>query len=163
MDDAKLATPDSELPLQGPHHSRPLQRAEQSPAFFPLRLMLRLDGSVLELTRPDMLVGRHSQADVRLPLPDVSRRHCRFLFTEGAWHIFDLDRLNGVFVNGEQVRHAILGDHDMLGIGGFQFDVDLSGRSPLPDPSGNADVIIHRLSELSPQTASDLDSQRRAS
>jgi pSer/pThr/pTyr-binding forkhead associated (FHA) protein len=91
-----------------------------------------------------MVIGRHSQADLRLPLPDVSRRHCRFLFTEGSWHVFDLDSLNGVFINGEQVRHAILREHDVLTIGGFQFEVDLSDRSSISTDSGNADAIIHR-------------------
>jgi hypothetical protein len=162
MDDAKLATPGGELPLQGPHYSRPLPPEEQPPAFFPLRLIIKPAASVLELTRPDMLMGRHSQADVRLPLPDVSRRHCRFLYSDGAWHVFDLDSLNGVFLNGEQVRHAILCDHDVLGIGGFQFEVDLSESASLPPVSETADAIIHRLSKSLPPTTPDLDSQRRA-
>jgi pSer/pThr/pTyr-binding forkhead associated (FHA) protein len=155
MDDAKPAAPSGQLPLQGPHPS--------PSAFFPLKLLVQPSGSVLELTRPDMLLGRHSQADVRLPLPDVSRRHCRFLFSEGAWHLFDLNSLNGVFVNGEQVQHAILRDHDQVTIGGFQLEVDLSGRSSLPDDSPHPEAIIHRFSDSLPPTTSDLDAQRRAS
>ena len=58
--------------------------------FIPLRLVLKTSGAAVDLTRPDMVLGRHSQADVRLPLPDVSRRHCRFYFLEGAWHVQDL-------------------------------------------------------------------------
>jgi pSer/pThr/pTyr-binding forkhead associated (FHA) protein len=163
MDDAKLATAGSELPLQGPHYSRPLPCPEQPPAFFPLKLMIKPGGSILELTRPDMLMGRHSQSDIRLPLPDVSRRHCRLLFTEGAWHVFDLDSLNGVFVNGEPVRHAVLHDHDVLAIGGFQFEVDLSDGSSAPASSENAAAVIHRFPESLPHATLDLDSQRRAS
>src|SRR5215475_6553132 len=72
------------------------------PHFVPLRLVMRPGGVAVELTRPDMLLGRHSEADIRLPLPDVSRRHCRIVLHDGQWHIFDLDSLNGIFVNGKQ-------------------------------------------------------------
>ncbi|NJN37217.1 MAG: FHA domain-containing protein [Nitrospiraceae bacterium] len=37
------------------------------------------------MNRPDMIVGRHTECDIRLPLPDVSRRHCRLQFVEGCW------------------------------------------------------------------------------
>src|SRR5262249_23881460 len=80
-----------------------------------------------------LVFGRHSSADVRLPLPDVSRRHCRFDFGDGRWQVIDLDSLNGVFVNGAPVRQAELHDRDVLRIGGFVFDVDLrGGRRTVP-------------------------------
>src|SRR5579884_2455822 len=95
--------------------------------FVPLRLILQPGGAAVELTQPDVLLGRHSQADVRLPLPDVSRRHCRFLFSQGVWQVIDLNSLNGVFLNGEPVRQATLRQGDLLRIGGFIFAVDLNG------------------------------------
>src|SRR5581483_9961191 len=87
--------------------------------FVPLRLILQPSGAAVELTQPDVLFGRHSQADVRLPLPDVSRRHCRFLFGQGVWQVIDLNSLNGVFLNGEPVRQATLRPGDLIRIGGF--------------------------------------------
>src|SRR5229473_2849513 len=98
MDDCQQPAKGAELPSPGPQYPRPCD-PEPPSAFIPLKLILQPNGPVLELTRPDTLMGRHSEADVRLPLPDVSRRHCRFLFADGAWQIFDLDSLNGVFVN----------------------------------------------------------------
>jgi pSer/pThr/pTyr-binding forkhead associated (FHA) protein len=95
--------------------------------FVPLRLLLQPSGAVVELTQPDILLGRHSQADVRLPLPDVSRRHCRFLFGQGVWQVIDLNSLNGVFLNGEPVRQATLRQGDLIRIGDFIFAVDLNG------------------------------------
>ena len=96
------------------------------PNFVPLRLVVQPTGVVVELTRPDMLLGRHSEADVRLPLPDVSRRHCRFECESGRWFVIDLDSLNGVYVNDALVRRAELRHGDKLRIGGFTFGVDLS-------------------------------------
>jgi len=93
----------------------------------PLRLVLRPNGPVVELTRSEMILGRHSEADVRLPLPDVSRRHCRFVYSEGAWQLFDLDSLNGVFVNGCRVQHATLQHGDTVTMGGFVFAVEIDG------------------------------------
>src|SRR5207247_5317592 len=96
MDDAKQASKGGETPLQGPRYARPLPCEEPSSAFIPLKLTLHPSGPVLELTRPDMVMGRHSEADVRLPLPDVSRRHCRFVFTNSAWQVLVLDSLYAV-------------------------------------------------------------------
>ena len=62
------------------------ERREIPDAYMPgLYLVLQPSGATLELMQPDVLVGRHSSADVRLPLPDVSRRHCRLVFGKGCW------------------------------------------------------------------------------
>jgi pSer/pThr/pTyr-binding forkhead associated (FHA) protein len=97
----------------------------------PLRLLLQPDGSPLELNRPEMLVGRHSESDVRLRSPEVSRRHCRFVFAEGQWQVFDLNSLNGVWVNGLRVQHAVLQNKDVVHIGAYDFEVEI-GPTTLP-------------------------------
>jgi hypothetical protein len=109
--------------------------------FVPLRLILQPSGASVELTQPDVLMGRHSQADVRLPLPDVSRRHCRFFFGQGAWQVLDLNSLNGVFVNGEPIRQTTLKQGDLIRIGGFTFAVDLGGVNPQPEPEASTGLI----------------------
>ncbi len=85
--------------------------------FVPLRLVVQPTGVVLEVRRPDVVLGRHSEADVRLPLPDISRRHCRLRFDDGQWRIFDLESSNGVFINGERMQEANLYDGDRLQLG----------------------------------------------
>jgi pSer/pThr/pTyr-binding forkhead associated (FHA) protein len=110
--------------------ARTASGGEMPPGFVPLRLVLLPSGVTLELDLPDMTLGRHSGADLRLPLPDVSRRHCRFTWSAGAWTVADLASLNGVFVNGRPVERAELAQNDLVGIGGFTFAVDLS----YPDP-----------------------------
>jgi pSer/pThr/pTyr-binding forkhead associated (FHA) protein len=93
--------------------------------FFPLRLVLQPSGATVELTQPDMLIGRHSHADLRLALPEVSRRHCRFLFSQGAWQLIDLNSLNGVHVNGLPIQQTTVHPGDLIRIGGFTFLVEL--------------------------------------
>jgi pSer/pThr/pTyr-binding forkhead associated (FHA) protein len=95
----------------------------------PLGLILLPSGMRVDLTKADTLVGRHSSADVRLPLPDVSRQHCRFVFQQAAWHVMDLDSLNGVFVNNQRVKQAPLCHGDRVRIGGFVFQVELPARA----------------------------------
>jgi len=122
MDDSNKPSSAAGLP-QGPHFASAAQ------SLTPLRLLLQPSGMALELTRPDILVGRHSECDVRLPLPDVSRKHCRFQFHAGCWHVVDLSSLNGVFVNDEPVERMVLRQGDRVRIGGFTFLVELPGEA----------------------------------
>src|SRR5262249_51243393 len=69
----------------------------------------------------EVLVGRHSSAAIRLPLPDVSRRHCRFVFGGGRWQVCDLRSLNGTFVNDERVAQSELRGRDRVRLGGLTF------------------------------------------
>src|SRR5260370_36286458 len=122
-------------PLDGPQilfsGSREKRPAEAQPLadFVPLRLVMLPSRLALELTRSDMLIGRPSSADVRLPLPDVSRRHCRFVCSEGTWQVMDLASLNGVFINGVKVNQANLYDQDVIDIGGFRFLVEIKNHA----------------------------------
>jgi len=93
--------------------------------FVPLRLLLQPGGLCVNMDKAETIVGRHSGADVRLALPDVSRRHCRFVFADGYWQIFDLNSLNGVFVNGERLQEATIRHGDRVRIGSLTFEVDL--------------------------------------
>jgi pSer/pThr/pTyr-binding forkhead associated (FHA) protein len=143
-------------PAPGP----PDALGDEAPAnFVPLRLVLQPTGAAINLTRPDVLAGRHSEADIRLPLPDVSRRHCRFVWVEECWQVIDLNSLNGVFVNDEQVLQAPLQQGDRVRIGGFTFIVDL----PVPGDAeaGEPDGLIRRLFHARPPH--DSRRHRRAS
>jgi predicted component of type VI protein secretion system len=132
------------LPLQGPHWAEQVEDALPA-SFTPLKLVTQPSGLVVELKRPDMLLGRHTDADLRLPMPDVSRRHCRFVFTDGSWQVVDLDSLNGVMVNGQRVKQATLRHWDLVVIGGFKFRVDLeappSNAPEAPGDSANRDEM----------------------
>jgi pSer/pThr/pTyr-binding forkhead associated (FHA) protein len=143
-----------------PSEAAPRAEADRpAPAdFVPLRLVLHPGGAMLEVNRVDALVGRHSDADVRLPLPDVSRRHCRLLWLEGRWHVLDLHSLNGVFVNDEAVQQAALQAGDLLRIGGFTFRVDFAAPA-VPDSD---DGVLHGLLKSLPAPGTPTP-RRRAS
>lgn len=123
---------------------RTASAAEMPPGFVPLRLVLLPSGVTLELDLPDMTLGRHSGADLRLPLPDVSRRHCRFTWSGGTWSVADLASLNGVYVNGQSVECSELAQNDLVTIGGFTFAVDLSYPDP-PKVVSTSDVRMQSV------------------
>jgi pSer/pThr/pTyr-binding forkhead associated (FHA) protein len=125
--------------------------------FIPLRLVLRATGASVELTRVDMVLGRHSEADIRLPLPDVSRRHCRFFFDRGAWHVQDLKSLNGTHLNDQPIQEALLCNGDRLRIGGFVFNVDLAS---VKKPAG--DGVILSITHVLPAGPTEDKSSRQA-
>lgn len=102
------------------------QTTEETPhSFTPMHLILKPTGLTITINRPETIVGRHSEADIRLPLPDISRRHCRISYTGQSWHICDLQSLNGVYVNGDRCHESRLQHDDEIRIGGFTFVVDL--------------------------------------
>jgi pSer/pThr/pTyr-binding forkhead associated (FHA) protein len=147
------------LPFQGPHWPKTRNRgAEQS--LVPLRLVLQPSGWSIDLTKPEVVLGRHTSADIRLPLPDVSRRHCRFVYAEGIWHVFDLNSLNGIFVNGEPARHAILHHRDQVRIGGFTFLVEIAGSDRAAELP--TEGVLQRIAEVLPDPTTG-ENQRKAS
>jgi pSer/pThr/pTyr-binding forkhead associated (FHA) protein len=117
-----------------------------------LRLVLQSTGESVEVTHSEAVIGRHSQADVRLPSLDVSRRHCRLVHDEGVWQVVDLRSLNGVFLNGEQVLRAPLAQGDLLRIGGFSFAVDL-GQPVRTAPPHHLPSALSATLELLPRGA----------
>jgi adenylate cyclase len=112
------------------------QIAQGMGSFQPLRLRLQPGDHVVDLTQPDVLVGRQSDADLRMPQPDVSRQHCRFQFTGDNWQIVDLDSLNGVYVNGARVRRlAVIQPGDQIRICGVELDVETPMAAVADGPS----------------------------
>jgi pSer/pThr/pTyr-binding forkhead associated (FHA) protein len=77
------------------------------------------------------VIGRGIDADVRLTLPDISRRHCRvFIGPEGRM-IEDMDSLNGTFLNGVPITGPVpLRHDDTIQIGRMLFTVDMTLAVP---------------------------------
>jgi pSer/pThr/pTyr-binding forkhead associated (FHA) protein len=134
-----------------------------APDLVPLRLLLQPGELIIQLTRPDMVLGRHSEADVRLPLPDVSRKHCRFLHVQGLWHVVDLNSLNGVYVNDQPVQRAVLHQGDRLRIGGVSFLVDLTGQAHSAADAEASLSLADSLFKGRPRTLAFPEPRRKAS
>ena len=133
-------------PAQGPSWQPRL--IDGFPEFTPLRLVVQGGDTTLVVDRPEMIAGRHSNADLRLPLPDVSRRHCRFTWVAGRWHVVDLGSLNGLWINDRPVQQAVLEQGDRVRIGGFCFIVQLTGEARNDDQQQSLFTLFAAL----PQT-----------
>lgn len=87
---------------------RPRQRTSEPPA--PLALAVNSGagaGIVVPLRRGTYTIGR-SDCEILIPDADLSRSHARLVVTETAISIADMDSANGIEVDGERVRHAIV-------------------------------------------------------
>lgn len=72
----------------------------------------------LPLVEGENVVGRGSDADVRIAMPEVSRRHARIVLRGHRATLEDLKSRNGTFLRGEPVnRPASLADGDEIGFG----------------------------------------------
>jgi serine phosphatase RsbU (regulator of sigma subunit) len=90
--------------------------------------------SAVDLVGDALLIGRSSQCDVRLHHDAVSRQHARLEHRGGAWHILDLDSVNGTRLNGRRVQEARLSPGDVIEIRPFAMNY-LAGLGTNPDHS----------------------------
>jgi pSer/pThr/pTyr-binding forkhead associated (FHA) protein len=169
MDECRGPGESARLPMQVTPSPGPAADAAEN-SFVPLRLVLRPGTTAVELTRPDMLIGRHTDADIRLSLPDISRRHCRLVYAANRWQIFDLNSLNGVFVNGDRIQQATLDEGDFIRLGSLTFQVEL-GDSPSKKngPAGTKEAsprpnVLQSIADALPSGSPSAESpQRKAS
>jgi DNA-binding NtrC family response regulator len=80
---------------------------------FPEPKTVVLDGTT------ELFIGRDESCDVRLPSPQISRRHAEIGRAGPVWFVNDLSSKNGVYLNGVRVRQSALALGDVLRIGDF--------------------------------------------
>jgi pSer/pThr/pTyr-binding forkhead associated (FHA) protein len=92
-------------------------------------VMFRADGErrSFSIVRDMTVVGRREDCDLRIPLGEVSRKHCRIIMDGDAVRLEDLGSSNGTFHNGERVREATLGPGDTIQVGPVTFMVQIDG------------------------------------
>ena len=142
MEDVRLAS--DRHSLQGPHGDG---HPEAPAGFVPLRLVFEPAELRVEVHEADVIVGRHSEAYVRLALPDISRRHCRLAFANQQWRVFDLGSLNGVFVNGERMQEAALYHGDRLQLGTVDFLVEYVAPAAAPRVESGRVEVLQNIAE----------------
>ena len=74
-------------------------------------------GQSTKLTAKRVLLGRAADADLLLDDEGVSRRHAQIVLDGADYWIEDLGSTNGILVNGEKVKRAILSDSDRIQVG----------------------------------------------
>jgi predicted component of type VI protein secretion system len=82
----------------------------------------------IELFLP-FLIGRSSDAALKIPHESVSREHCRIYEFDGELAVRDLGSRNGTYVNGQPIdKPTFLSPGDELTIGGITFRADYTIR-----------------------------------
>lgn len=91
-------------------------------------------GTRMVLSSGTCVVGRSSESDFCLRRSaGVSRRHCKVVFEDGHFVVYDLESRNGTVVNGELVQRAVLHDGDLLELGTERMRFVITGDA-LPRP-----------------------------
>jgi len=92
-------------------------------------VMFRADGErrSFSIVRDMTVVGRREDCDLRIPLGEVSRKHCRLIKDGETIRLEDLGSSNGTFHNGERSREATLAAGDTIQIGPVTFMVQIDG------------------------------------
>jgi pSer/pThr/pTyr-binding forkhead associated (FHA) protein len=92
-------------------------------------VMFRPDGQrrSFSVTRDMTVIGRREDCDLRIPLGDVSRKHCRLILEGESVRVEDLGSSNGTYRNGERVQQAELSAGDTLQIGPVVFVLQVDG------------------------------------
>ena len=78
---------------------------------------LEVGGQAYPLVRAITVLGRGTDADIRVEDPGVSRKHCEIVVGTPAL-VRDLSSTNGTLVNGQKISEAPLQDGAVVKIGG---------------------------------------------
>ncbi len=81
------------------------------------RAALEVNGVSHPLRAPGLVVGRGTEADLRVNDPGVSRQHVEFVVNGDDVEVLDLGSTNGMLVNGARVERAVARDGTEVKIG----------------------------------------------
>jgi predicted component of type VI protein secretion system len=93
-------------------------------------VMFRADGErrSFSVTRDMTVIGRREDCDLRIPLGDVSRKHCRIVRDGEMLKIEDLGSSNGTYLNAHRVQEALLSPGDSIQVGPVVFVLQVDGE-----------------------------------
>ncbi|GAB3706288.1 FhaA domain-containing protein [Mariniluteicoccus flavus] len=97
------------------------------------QMVVEVNGMRHPLVPPGVVIGRGSEADLRVNDPGISRRHAEIRVSGSApnltYEIVDLGSTNGITVDGQKVRQALLNSGSRIEIGNTRMLVHApSGR-----------------------------------
>jgi hypothetical protein len=78
---------------------------------------LDLNGKQHRIEKGNVVIGRSKDCDIRVPDPNVSRRHAELRREGDAYWILDLGSTNGLTVNGRRQQRAKLENEDRITVG----------------------------------------------
>ncbi|GGX78017.1 FhaA domain-containing protein [Streptomyces fructofermentans] len=109
------APPPGGRPGAAPMGQRP-PAAPQPGAGGRTRHWIEVNGNRHQISRSTLVMGRSTEADVRIDDPGVSRRHCE-IRTGTPSTIQDLGSTNGIVVDGQHTTRATLRDGSRIVVG----------------------------------------------
>ena len=99
----------SSAPSYAPGAAGPMPQTET-------RHWIEINGTRHQISRPTLVLGRSTEADVRIDDPGVSRRHCE-IRTGNPSSVQDLGSTNGIVVDGQHTTRATLRDGSRIVVG----------------------------------------------
>jgi len=88
---------------------------------------LEVNGTRHPLREPGLVIGRGTEADLRINDPGVSRRHLELEVSIDGVEAVDLGSTNGILVDGTKVPRARLRDGSTIKIGHTEMTVRIDG------------------------------------
>ena len=76
------------------------------------------------------VIGRGEGCDLRIPLPEISRKHAAVIVSEKAATLRDMSSANGTYVNNRKISEQELSAGDHIVIGPVVFTIRIDG---MPD------------------------------
>ncbi len=107
--------------------------SESLPHATTLTLEVRRNGefvSQVALVPGRLVVGRGSEAGLRLESPFISRRHCQFITTAEQTLVEDLGSANGIHINGQRYHVYRLAAGDQVTLSDYTLDCIGTGATP---------------------------------
>ena len=106
--------------------------------------------------RRDTVVGRGSDCQLRIPVADVSRQHCRFTLEDQRLLIRDLGSSNGTQLGDNTIpsgKDILLSDGDTVTVGPVSFIIHLSETAAEGEP--DAALVAHDAADPQPVPQND--------
>src|SRR6478609_3036756 len=105
-------------------------------------VMFRSDGErrSFSIARDMTVIGRREDCDLRIPLGDVSRKHCRIVRDGEMLKLEDLGSSNGTFLKAHRVQEALLSPGDSIQVGPVVFVLQVDGE---PDDDELSPVMMN--------------------
>lgn len=91
------------------------------------------ENRVFKLSRDVTVIGRREDCDLRIPLGEISRKHCKIVRSGGSFLVEDMGSSNGTYVNGRRVQSLDLEAGDTVQVGPVVFVLQIAG-----EPAANA-------------------------
>ncbi|MFQ5449787.1 MAG: FHA domain-containing protein [Nitrospinaceae bacterium] len=86
------------------------------------------DRSIQEWDQAEILIGRGSSSDIRIPSRLVSFNHARLTLHEGGLFVEDLGSISGILINRRIVTKALLKPGDILKIGDVSLETVINKK-----------------------------------